>query len=107
VTYLICLNALHQAYRELEETRLRCRGAAHALTTIRETLDQALDLAYQKQSFGPLNNLFDEEEAALASYEQSLVKVRETEGRWAAMSLALAYERERSQAGQVFSTRAN
>ncbi|MBL0408013.1 hypothetical protein JKG68_29375 [Microvirga aerilata] len=107
MTHLICLDALHEAYRGLEEARLRCREVAHALATIRETLDQALDLAYQQQSFGPLNNLFDEEEAALAIYEQAVAKVREAEGRWSAVSLALAYERERLTAGQVFSSRAN
>jgi hypothetical protein len=107
VTYLVCLDALHEAYRNLEEARLRCREGAHALATSRETLDQALDLAYQQQSFGPLNSLFDEEEAALAVYEQAVAKVREAEGRWFALSAALAYEKERSQAGQVFSTRAH
>ena len=107
VTYLICLDALHEAYRALEGARLNCREAAHALATIRGTLDQALDLAYQQQSFGPLNKLFDEEEAALAVYEQGVAKVREAEGRWSALSLALAYEKERSQAVQVFSNRAN
>jgi hypothetical protein len=74
---------------------------------IRETLDQALDRAYQQQSFGPLNSLFDEEEAALAAYEQAVPKVREAEERWAALSLALAYEKERLATGQVFSSRAN
>jgi hypothetical protein len=69
VTYLICLDALHAAHRDLERARIECREAAHALATIRETLDQVLELAYQQQSFGPLINLFDEEEAALAVYE--------------------------------------
>jgi hypothetical protein len=64
-----------------------------------ETLDQVLELAYQQQSLGPLTNLFDEEEAALAVYEQSVAKVRELEGRWSAVSLALAYEKERTMAG--------
>jgi hypothetical protein len=107
MTNLVCLDALHEAYDELEQARLNCREAAHALATIRGTLDQALDLAYQQQSFGPLNKLFDEEEAALAVYEQAVAKVGEAEGRWFALSVALAYDRERSQAGQVFSNRAN
>ncbi|MBQ0824173.1 hypothetical protein KBI52_28660 [Microvirga sp. HBU67558] len=101
MTYNVCLKALHQAYRDLEEARLNRREAAHALATIRETLDQALDLAYQQQSFGPLNSLFDKEEAALAVYEQGVTKVREAEGRWSAMSVALAYEKERMMAGHL------
>jgi hypothetical protein len=105
VTYLICLDALHAAYRDVEQARIECREAAHALATIRETLDQVLELAYQQQSFGPLTNLFDEEEAALAVYEQSVAKVRELEGRWSAVSLALAYEKERTIAGQLRSDR--
>jgi hypothetical protein len=71
------------------EARLRCREVAHALATIRETSDQALDLAYR-----PLNNLFDKEEAALAIYERSVAEVRTMEGRWSAASFALAYEKE-------------
>ena len=99
MTYNVCLKALHEAYRDLEEARLKCREAAHALATIRETLDQAVDLAYQQQSFGPLNKLFDEEEAALAVYEQSVARVSERAGRWSAVSLAVAYKKERVAAG--------
>jgi hypothetical protein len=107
VTYNVCLKALHEAYHDLEEARLRCREDAHALAAIRGTLDQALDLAYEQQSFGPLNNLFDEEEAALAVYEQGVAKVREAEARWSAMSVALAYEKERVTAGQLPNNRTN
>jgi hypothetical protein len=106
MTHSICLNALHEAYRELEQVRLRCREAAHALAAIRETLDQMLELAYQQQSFGPLNNLFDEE-AALAVYELSVAEVREMEGRLSAVSLALVYEKERMLAGNLSSNRMN
>ena len=101
MTNLVCLNALHEAYCELEETRLRCREATHALATIRETLDQIVDLAYQQQSFGPLNNLFDEEAAALAVHEQAAATVGEAERQWSALSLALAYEKERMMAGPL------
>jgi hypothetical protein len=101
ITYLVCLDALFEAYRDLEEARLKCREAAHTLATIRETLDQTVELAYQQQSFGPLTNLFDEEEAALAVYERTVVKVGEAEGRWSALSVALAYEKERMMAAQL------
>jgi len=107
VTYHICLNALHEAYRDLEEARVRCRETAHALATIRESLGQVLETAYRQQSFGPLNNLFDEEEAALELYGQSVAKVREMERRWSAMSLALVHEKERLAENQLLSTRAN
>jgi len=61
---------------------------------IRTTLGQAVDLAYQRQSFGPLGTLFDEEEAALALYERAVSKIAEAEERWFALSAALAYEKQ-------------
>jgi hypothetical protein len=107
VTYLVCLVALHEASREFEEMRLKYRQDAHALATIRETLDQVLEIAYQQQSFGPLTSLFDQEEAALAVYEQAVANVRDAETRWAALSLAMAHERERLTAGQLPPNRIN
>jgi hypothetical protein len=107
ITYLVCLDALFEACHDLEETRLKCRGDAHALATIREALDQVLDLACQQQSFGPLNKLFDEEEAALAIYEQAVAKVREAEVRWSAMCVAFAYEKERMMSAQSPLSRMN
>jgi hypothetical protein len=107
VTYNVCLKALHRAYRDLEEAQARCREAAHALATVRETLDQVLNVAYQQQSFGPLNDLFDQEEAALAVYQLSVSEVRKMEGRWLAVSFALACEEERMMAGHLPSSRMN
>jgi len=107
MTYLVCVDALFDACHDLEEARLKCREAAHALATIRETLEQVLDRAYQQQSFAPLNKLFDEEEAALAVYEQAVAKVHEAEGRWSAMCVALAYEKERMMSAQPLLTRMN
>ena len=107
VTNFVCLDALHEAYNDLEEAQLKCRTAAHVLATIRGTLDQALDLAYEQQSFGPLNNLFDEEEAALLIYERAVAKVSEAEGRWCALSVALVYEKERMMAGPLPHSRMN
>ncbi|MBL0407948.1 hypothetical protein JKG68_29040 [Microvirga aerilata] len=101
MTYSVCIKALYKAYRALEEARGSYREAAHALAIIRETLDQRLDLACQQHSFGPLNTLFDEEEAALEVYEQAVAKVGEAEGRWSALSVALAYEKERMMAAQL------
>jgi hypothetical protein len=59
-----------------------------------------VELTSEEQSFGPPGTLFDEE-AALAVYEQSVAKVREMEGRWSAVGLALASEKERTMAGQL------
>lgn len=106
MTYPICLNALHEAYRSLEEARKKSCEAAHALATVRETLSHVLEIAYQQQSFGPLNRLFDEEEIALGVYEQAVARVKAVEERWSAMSLALVYEKERLATGQEFSKRA-
>ena len=101
MTYPVCLDALFEACHDLEEMRLKCRGDAHTLATIREALDQVLDLACQQQSFAPPNKLFDEEEAAVAIYEQAVAKVREAEVRWSALCVAFAYEKERMMAAQL------
>jgi hypothetical protein len=71
----------------------------------RRGLSVVKPLMLWQRSFGPLTNLFDEEEAALAVYEQSVAEVRELEGRWLAVSLALVYEEERTMAGQLPSSR--
>jgi hypothetical protein len=94
MTDLVCLQVLRESCRTLEEARLRCRQAAHALASIRETLDQAVELAYRQQSFRPINTLFSEEEAALAAYEQAVADLTEAEERWCAVNAALAYEKE-------------
>ena len=105
VTNLVCLDALHEAYRELEQARLRWREAADALATIRNTLGQAVELASEQQSFGPLGTLFDDEEAALVVYERATSTLAETEERWFALSAALAYEK--TLMGQVPRSRLN
>jgi hypothetical protein len=107
MTSLVCLDALHQAYRDLEQARLRWREAADTLAAIRETLGQTVDLAYEQQSFGPLGTLFDDEEAALAVYEQAVSSLAEAEERWFALSAALAYEKELMLKGQASRSRMN
>jgi hypothetical protein len=101
MTSLVCLDAFYAADQELEQARLRWREAAETLTTIRKMLGQAVDLAYEQQSFGPLNALFDEEEVALAVYEQGVFSLAEAEERWFALRAALAYEKERMAAGPM------
>jgi len=101
VTNLICLEAFREATHELEEAELRCRQAAHGLANIREELEQALDHAYREQSFGPLDALFTREEAALARYEQAVSTLTGAEEQWCALRVALAYERELMQEGQL------
>ncbi|KLK92198.1 hypothetical protein AA309_15685 [Microvirga vignae] len=107
VTGLVCFHALHEANCDLEKARLRYRLAAHALRTIRERLDQALEQAYQQQSFGPLGNLFDEEETTLAVYEKASANVAEAEERWCMIRAALAYEKELMRAGPLSLKRLN
>jgi hypothetical protein len=107
MTSLVCLDALHQAYRDLEQARLRWREAADTLAAIRETLGQTVDLAYEQQSFGPLGTLFDDEEAALAVYEQAVSRLAEAEERWFSLSAALACEKELMLKGQVSGSRMN
>ena len=61
------------------------------MASIRAKLEQALDHAYQEQSFGPLDPLFSKEEAALVEYEQARFKLTGAEERWCALRVALAY----------------
>jgi hypothetical protein len=107
VTNLICLEAFREATRELEEAELRYRQAAHSLGSIRGELEKALDHAYREQSFGPLDPLFSREEAALAQYEQAASELTEAEERWCALRVALAYEKELTQEGQLSRKRLN
>ena len=81
MTYSVYANALRDAHRGFDEARRARREAAYTLATIRETLDLVLETAYQKQTFGPLNRLFDEEEAALAAQELAIAMVSEAERR--------------------------
>jgi hypothetical protein len=83
------------------------REAADTLAAIRETLGQTVDLAYEQQSFGPLGTLFDDEEAALAVYEQAASKLAEAEERWFALSAAFAYEKEQMLVEQTRFNRLN
>lgn len=99
----MCLEAFREACREVEETQREYRQAVHDLANVREKLEQALDLAYREQSFGPLDPLFSKEEAALALYEQAAAKLTEAEERWCALRVALAYERELMQGAAVAS----
>ena len=77
VTNLVCLEAFHEASRNLEEAHLKCRQAALDLVSVHKKLEQALDHAYREQSFGPLDPLFTQEEVALALYEQAAAKLTE------------------------------
>ena len=93
MTNLVCLDALHEAYHELDQARLRWRKAADVLATIRKTLGQAVELAYGQHSFGPLRTLSYDEEAALVVYERATSELAEAEERWFALSTTLAYEK--------------
>jgi hypothetical protein len=101
MTSLVCLDALRDAIEEVERAQIRCREASHALARVREKLDQAVEQAYGQQSFVPLGNLFDEEEAVLAVYEQAKAHLISAEARWRNLGAALAYEKEQMMAGRL------
>ncbi len=96
---LVCLDALRAAIQEVEEAEFRCREASHMLANVRGELDRAVEQAYEQQSFAPLGELFDEEEAALAVYEQARAQLASAEERWRGVGAALAYEKEQMLAG--------
>lgn len=107
VTSLVCFHALQEANRDLEKARLRYRIAAHALRTIRERLNEALEQAYRQQSLGPLGDLFDEEETRLAVYKKASANVADAEERWCMLRAALAYEKDLMRAGPLSPKRLN
>ena len=75
VTNLVCLEAFHEASRNLEEAHLKCRQAALDLANVHKKLEQALDHAFREQSFSRLDHLITKEEVALAPYEQEYAKL--------------------------------
>lgn len=101
VNQLVCLDALRGAIRDVEKAQIIYREASEVLARVRETLDQAVEQAYGQQSFTPLGRLFDEEEAALAVYEQARAQLTSAEARWRDVGAALAYEKEQMLKGQL------
>lgn len=77
---------------DLERAWLALAEARNRLTTIRETLDHALDEAYRRQSFAPLGDLFREEETTLAACENLVDRLARAEERWCLLRAALAQE---------------
>ena len=107
LTEFVCLTAFDEASRAVENARHRCGKAAAALMACRAVLDRAVERVSKEQSFGTINALFDEEEAALATYEQAKAKLAQAEQRCCAMKAALAYERELMVAGALSGNRLN
>jgi len=99
VTHLVCLDVYNEASNRLEAARKNYTRAAHALAVSREKLDHVVELAYQQQSFSPIEDLFVEEEAALAVYEAAVAELTDAEARWWAMRMAFAYEQELMRSG--------
>lgn len=97
---LVCFDALREAVREVEKAQNRYRQASCALARVRAKLDRAVEQAHEQQSFSPLGNLFDEEEAALAIYEQAKARLASAKERWRDVGAALAYEKEQMLAGR-------
>jgi hypothetical protein len=104
---LICLPALNEASRKVESAQCRCGKAAAALMKCRSELDRVVERAYEAQSFGPINGLFNVEEAALAAFEQARTELAQAEERWWALKVALAYEKRLMAAGSMSRNRLN
>ncbi|MXQ12982.1 hypothetical protein GR328_16255 [Microvirga makkahensis] len=107
MTKLICFDALCDAIREAERAQTKYRQASCALARVRAKLDRAVEQAYEQQSFAPLGNLFDEEEAALAVCERAKAQLTSAQKRWRNMGAALAYEKELMLAGRWSRKRLN
>ena len=60
--------------------------------TVREALDGVVDEAFRRQSFGPIEHLFQREEIALAEHRRAVAERVRLEQRWRAVQAALAYE---------------
>jgi hypothetical protein len=107
LTDFVCLAAFDEASWAVEDARNTCGKAATALTACRAVLGRAVERAAKEQSFGTINALFDEEEAALATYERAKAKLAQAEQRWCAMKAAFAYERKLMAAEALAGTRLN
>jgi uncharacterized protein YifE (UPF0438 family) len=106
-TNLVCLTAFDEASRDLENARCRCCKAGAALMACRAALEPVVGRAYQEQSFGSINTLFREEEAALAVFERARSELAAAEERWWTMKAALDYEKRFMTAGAVSGIRLN
>ncbi|MBO1905469.1 hypothetical protein J4G37_11250 [Microvirga sp. 3-52] len=93
-TILVTPDMLAEAAADLDTARSRCTKAREVLTGIRERIDRALDDAFRAGSFRPIEDLFREEEAALARYEAAASRLAAARERCAGLRLALATERE-------------
>jgi hypothetical protein len=93
-TTLVTPGMLAEAAADLDRARCRCTQAREILTGVRERLDLVLDDAFREGSFRPIEDLFREEEAALAQYEAAAARLAAARERWAGLRVALATERE-------------
>jgi hypothetical protein len=107
LTDFVCLATFDEASQTVENARSTCGRAAAALLACRAVLDRAVERASKEQSFGTIKALFDEEEAALATYERAKAKLARAEQRWCAMKAAFAYERKLMAAEALAGTRLN
>ncbi|EIM30223.1 hypothetical protein [Microvirga lotononidis] len=91
---LVTLGLVAEAAADLDRARCRCTQAREILTGVRERLDRVLDDAFREGSFRPIEDLFREEEAALARYEEAAARLAAARERCAGLRVALATERE-------------
>jgi hypothetical protein len=94
ISSLITPGLLAEAAADLDRTRCQCTHARERLTAIRERLERVLDDAFREGSFRPIEDLFREEEAALARYEDAAARLAAAREHCAGLRAALAIERE-------------
>jgi len=91
---LVTPGLLAEAAADLDRARRRCAHAREILMGVRERLDRVLDDSFREGSFRPIEDLFREEETALAQYEATAARLAAARERWAGLRVALATERE-------------
>jgi hypothetical protein len=93
-TSLITPSLLAEAATDLDRSRRHCTQAREMLMAVRERLDRVLDDAFREGSIRPIEDLFREEEAALARYENAAAALAAARERCAGLRAARAIERE-------------
>ena len=89
---LTCPRLLSPSRGPLRPGPARPQGHDRKVDDDPESLDRVLDDAFQRQSFGPLEHLFIEEETALEEYRTLVERLAGAKDRWFAVQAALAHE---------------
>jgi hypothetical protein len=95
LTCLVCLSALDETYRDLDDAWCHHTKAGEALMEAHERLEHVLDQSVQPPQWtDQIEICVRKEEAALVEYERAAARLSLTEQRWTALKAALAYEQE-------------